>query len=153
MLGKIFLVTSLLALSAATASADDTENISACADAVSERTGKEPDVFDVSYEGNIFDFSVAEWPGIRCEVKFGEVYNLIIDGRQEVSEGWPSTEAKTTYEELEAEVARAQRTLQSRQDLLGAALAEAAQVLRAHGSDVDSAATAVRSDINRALGD
>jgi len=135
------------------ASADDAENISACVAAVKERTGEEPDMFDAAYEGNVFDLSVVEWPGVRCEVKFGEVVNLTIAGRQEMASGWPSQEAMSLYEQLEAETTRAQNTLTSRSDLLGGELAKAEEALRIYGTDDDAIASELRANIGRALGD
>jgi hypothetical protein len=62
--------------------ADDAGNITACAKAARDFAGRDVDEFDAQYDGALFGFSIAEWPGVLCEVKMETVFNLTIDSEK-----------------------------------------------------------------------
>ena len=141
-----------MSLSCGTAVASDAENIKACIDAIKTNTARSVDEFDVAYQGSFFAFSVAEWPGIHCEVTLGQVYSLAVDGREIIVEGWPSPEAKETYEQLANEVEAAVNQLKTRQKLLEQRLDEAEKQLMQPGANVKAVTVYVRDGISKAVG-
>lgn len=147
----IFLV--LAAMAPVTAYAGEAENILACIQSVNAYTGRSVDEFDVRYEGRFLGFSSAEWPGIKCEVSLGSVFNLTVDGRQYVYEGFSGHQAKTAFEGLERETQVATSLLESRVQLLERRLEDAKAALQMPNPDIGAVQEGIRYGISRATGD
>jgi hypothetical protein len=98
-------------------------------------------------------FSSAEWRGIMCEVSLASVYNLTVDGRQYVYEGFSGRQAKTAYESLERETDEAISLLESRAQLLERRLEDARSTLQLPNPDIEAIEDGIRNGIGRATGD
>jgi len=152
-MNKTLAISALLTIAPLTASAGEAENILSCIQSVNAYTGKSVDEFDVRYEGRILGFSSAEWPGIRCEVNLASVYNLTVDGRQYVYEGFSGRQAKTAYESLERETEEAISLLESRAQLLERRLQDAKSTLQLPNPDIEAVQEGIRYGIGRATGE
>ena len=152
-MNKTLTFSALLAFAPLTATAGEAENILSCIQSVNAYTGKSVDEFDVRYEGRILGFSSAEWPGVMCEVSFASVYNLTVDGRQYVYEGFAGRQAKTAYENLERETEEAISLLESRVQLLERRLEDARSTLQMPSPDIEGVQDRIRDGIGRATGD
>jgi hypothetical protein len=133
--------------------AGEQENITACIEAVKIKSGKTVDEFNVLYNGNIVNFSEAEWPGIRCEVKFGTVYNLSVDGKVLIVDAWPSPERKHAFEEIERKVDDSVAVLENRIRILEARRDTAKTDLMEEKVTPESALRTIDATIVRALGE
>jgi hypothetical protein len=142
----------LLSLALAPAAHANARAIAECQAAVEARTGQRPNEFDATYRQRLLQPDTVRWPGIECEVMDGKVKNLKIDGAAVIVSGWPSPEAKRTYDQLAAETNDAVRLLETRRDLLRQRLAEAEARLKARGSNPDEVAAFVRDGITQAVG-
>jgi hypothetical protein len=152
-MNKTITISALLLIAPLTASAGEAENILSCIQSVNAYTGKSVDEFDVRYEGRILGFSSAEWPGIGCEVSLASVYNLTVDGRQYIFEGFSGRQAKTAYESLERETKEAISLLESRAQLLERRLEDARSTLKFPNPDIEAVQKGIRYGIGRATGD
>ena len=132
--------------------ADEASNIAACAQVIEARTGEAPNRFNVVYQGNFLAMSVAEWPGIQCEVKLETVYNLTVNGTQLVFEGWPSLDAKQAFDKLKQENLKAQAMLASRQSILADELSKAEEKLMTDGTSISQITKSHLDLIGQALG-
>ena len=133
------------------AAAGEAENIAACIAAVKDYTGRAVDEFNVRYEGSYLSFSVAEWEGVRCEVKLASVWNLEVDGEPAVDEGFAGRKAKELHQALELETDQAISTLEARIGILERRLEEAEAGLRKPQPDLDAIGAHVREGIEKAL--
>lgn len=152
-MNKAITISALLSIAPMTASAGEAENIMSCIQSVNAYTGKSVDEFNVRYEGHILGFSSAEWPGIRCEASLASVYNLTVDGRQYVYEGFSGRQAKNTFEGLERETEEAISLLESRVQLLDRRLQDAKSALKLPNPDLAAVQESIRYGIGRAIGD
>ncbi|UWR25085.1 hypothetical protein K3757_11425 [Sulfitobacter sp. S223] len=114
----------------AEAFAGEAGNILACIQAVEAFTGQVVDEFDVEYTGRILGMSTANWPGVECEPMLESVFNLSVNGKQYVVEGFAGMEAKRTFETLESETEDAVSLLNSRIRILERRLDEAEAQLK-----------------------
>ena len=103
----------LFAMSAS-AFAGDAENITACIKKAKDLAGVTLDPFSAEYEGNIFLMSIAKWDNTFCEVKFGSVYNLQINGSLVVYKEFSGKESYDLNEELQAKTEKAISQLNGR---------------------------------------
>jgi hypothetical protein len=143
----------MLAFVAAPGHAGDADNIRACQAAVQAKNGLVVDEFAASVKRRVLQTSFVTWPGIVCEVGSGQVRKLTINGAPVVENGWPSPEAKATYDALAQETASAIGTLEARRALLAQRLRGAESALRQPGTDALQISTGLRDDIANALGD
>jgi hypothetical protein len=134
------------------AAAQSADSIRACAAEVARTTGRTVSEFDATFQQRFLQTNVVRWPGIVCEVRDSAVWSLTVDGAVTVVGGWPSPEAKATFDQLDAETAEAIRTLDTRRQLLAQRLSEAEAQLRAPGADLVGATGYVRDGIAQALG-
>lgn len=149
---KTLTLSALLAFAPLTATAGEAENILSCIRSVDAYTGKSVNEFDVRYEGRILGFSSAEWPGVMCEVSFASVYNLTVEGRQYVYEGFAGRQAKIAFETLEKETEDAISLLESRVKLLERRLEDSQSRLRLPDPDIEAINSRIRDGIARATG-
>jgi hypothetical protein len=94
--------------------AGDADNIQACVKRASDFTGLKLSEFDASYEGNIFSQSIAKWKNAYCEVKMGNVYNLQINGKQVIYNGYAGKESFDLNAALNSKTESAINQLRSR---------------------------------------
>ncbi len=134
------------------AAAQSADSIRACAAEVARTSGRTVSEFDATFQQRFLQTNVVRWPGIVCEVRDASVWSLTVDGTPAVVGGWPSPEAKATFDQLDAETAEAIRTLDTRRQLLAQRLAEAEAQLRAPGADLVGTTGYVRDGIAQALG-
>lgn len=99
---KQWLFLPLLLLVSLPAWAADADNISACVKKAKEFSSITLDPFAAAYEGNIVSLSTAKWENVLCEVKFGEVYNLLIHNRYLIYKGYAGKDAYELKKSLES---------------------------------------------------
>lgn len=137
---------------AAGPAAANTVAITACIAAVKDQTGRTLSEFDAIYRQKFLAPDTVRWPGVECTVMDGKVRDLKIDGKPVVVAGWPSPEAKRSFQKLAAETQEAIQLLQTRQGLLQQRLIEAEAALRQPGADTAAVEARVRSGIAEATG-
>ena len=94
--------------------AGDAENISACVRKAKEFSGVNLDEFAASYEGNILSMSIVKWKNAFCEVKFGNVHTLNINGQELIYKGYAGRESYNLNMALQAKTEAAVNQLNSR---------------------------------------
>ena len=146
------LILALPLICAATAAGANTVAINACIAAVQEQTGRTLSEFDATYRQKFLQPDIVRWPGVECTVMDGKVRDLKVDGQAVVVAGWPSPEAKRSFQELAAETQEAIQLLQTRQGLLQQRLIEAEAALRPPGADTAAVKARVRDGIAEATG-
>lgn len=87
--------------------AGQVENISACVSKAKEYVGVSLDEFKATYEGNIFALSTVSWPKVLCEVKLGNVHNLIYDNEYIIYSGFSGADSYKLNEDLSAKTDQA----------------------------------------------
>ena len=132
--------------------ADDTENIAACAQASKDFSGLELNQFDVSYEGNIFDYSIARWSDVYCKVKFGQVHTIQVDGKAYIYRGYAGIESFELNSALELKTDEAIRQLKTRISLLEARASQVSDRLKKKNPDHNALTQFVDDGILMALG-
>ena len=127
-------------------------NIIACINAVKSYTGKTVDEFDVNYTGSFIKFSIAEWTGIKCEVKVESVQSLKVDGTTYVIDGFSGYPAKSAYELIEKQTQDAISLLESRIKLLERRLDSSEQKLKLPNPDISEVKEYIKKGISKATG-
>ena len=146
---KIALLTQSLTLPTSSI-ASEAGNILACINAVKAYTGKVVDEFDVNYTGRFFNYSSAEWTGIKCEVLLDTVHSLKVDGKLYIVDGFAGYPAKRAYETMEKETDDAISLLESRIALLQRRLDQSEQKLKQQHPDISEIQLYITTNIGRA---
>lgn len=120
----------LFVLGSGAAHAGDAENIQACIKKAAEFAGVRLSEFDVSYQGNILSMSKATWKNAYCEVKLGEVYNLKVNGKEVVYNGYAGRDSYELKKALEERTDRAIGQLNARISILEQRMSQATTSLR-----------------------
>ena len=115
---KRFAIGVFLLIASTSAFAGDAENISACVKKAGDMAGETLDPFAAVYEGNIFSMSTVKWNNAFCEVKFGEVYTLLIGDKPVIYKGYAGKESYELDQVLQARIDEAVSKLNSRIALL-----------------------------------
>ena len=98
--------------------AGEAENISACVNKSKEFSGVVLNEFNVKYEGNVLARSVAKWDNATCEIKFGKIYTLEVNGIVYIYEGFAGKASYDLNNKLQAKTDEAVKLLNSRIALL-----------------------------------
>ncbi len=118
---KTFINTALTAIvlfSHSNVNAGEAENIQACATKSKEFAGVILDEFSASYEGNWLSASIVKWENVECEAKLGTVYNLTINGKNYIYEGFSGKKSYELNKKLEEKTNSAIKMLETRIRLL-----------------------------------
>lgn len=113
-IGTIFFVAS------GTVFSGQAENIEACASKAKEYADVSLNEFNAVYEGNWLEYSKVAWRhgNTTCEVKFGSVYNLNIDGNNYIYQMFSGKDSYNLNEKLQGHTGNAIKMLESRISLL-----------------------------------
>ena len=142
----------ILMLYGTSSTANEADNIAACMDAVSEKTGRTVDEFDAIYDGNFLTFSVVRWPNVICEVGVGKVFNLTVAGKEIIVDGWPSPENKKGFDRISNQIDDAIAILENRIRILDSRRDEAEDGLINDTITIEEADAAIFNAISRSLG-
>lgn len=142
-----------MALCSTLAAASDADNILACAKAAHDYAGVTPDPHEAAYQGRFLAFSEATWttPAVRCEVKLGTVYNLLVNERFALREGYAGDEAWKAAERIDEVSEQAIGKLQARISLMRKARDDAKEKLRQPAPDIDATFRGFAQEGTRAL--
>ncbi|MFY0678227.1 MAG: hypothetical protein JXR18_13165 [Neptuniibacter sp.] len=155
---KTILPVTLAMLISSVACAGQVENINACVTKAKEFAGISLNEFDASYEGNIFANSKVLWNGVQCEAKSGNVFNLTINNKRYIYEGFAGVDAYRLNGELSSQTETAKKQLwaevsniKQRIALLDDRMERASNVLTKANPDQVGAKEFVETGINKAL--
>ena len=132
--------------------ANEASSIRACIEAVTIHSTLLLDEFDVEYEKRLMRYDTVKWPGGICEIRQGQVYNLTINEKQLIYQGFAGMDAKVIFDVIEAETMSAVKLLKSRIKLLEDRFGDAKQNLTAPNPDLDVIAARIADGIARATG-
>lgn len=133
--------------------AGDAENIQACIDKARDFAEVNLTELEALYEGNIFTMSIVRWPNTTCEVKFGDVHNLIINGNQVLFNEFSGKSSFELNKALEIKTAAAIEQLNSRIELLEQRMRQVSENLKEPKPDHALLTEYVDKDIKKYLGD
>lgn len=136
---------------ASTAFAGDAENIEACVSKAKEFASVTLDEFDVAYEGNWMAFSVAKWDNAECEVKLENVYNLTIEGKIYIYQGFDGKESYTLNDMLEKKTKAAIKKMRSRISLLEQRMEKVTTQLKSVNPDHQALDDYINKGVNKSL--
>lgn len=143
---------SLILMNAATAYAGEAENIMACVNRANEFSGIKLSEFDAKYEGRILSMSSAKWSNAFCEVKFGTVNNLQVNGNQFIYNGFAGKEAYDLNKMLENKTESAINQLRSRISLLEQRMSQVKRSLQTPKPNVVSLTQYINEGIEKSIG-
>ncbi len=146
----LIIALALSVLISPTASAGDTENIKACAE-IAHSAGATVDPYQVVYSPSYLNFSVAEWRGVRCEVKLAQVYNLTVNGNEVIYKGFRGRSAYELHVRLEREIDAAVKTLNTRAKLIESMKRSSEERLKSPNVDPSVIEREVQEHVRRAL--
>jgi hypothetical protein len=132
--------------------AGEAENIAACVKKAKELSGITLDGFDVVYEGNIFSMSTAKWNNAFCEVKFGDVFNLKVNGEFFVYEGFSGKDSYDLNEALHKKTEEAITIMYSRIELLKNRIGEVEDDLKKLKPDHGNLTRYINEGIEKSVG-
>ncbi len=134
--------------------AGSAENIAACIAEAKNYADLNLDEFDAEYNGNVLAFSKVTWrdDDVVCEVKVGDVYNLTIQGKQWIYEGFAGKESYELDASLRNETDHAIEKLKSRISLLNQRMDEATKKLQAANPDHAEITKFIEHGIDKASG-
>ena len=133
--------------------ADDAGNIQACVSKAKEFANVLLNEFDVIYEGNWIDLSVAKWTDhdTVCKVKFESVYDLRIKGKIYIYEGFAGQESYNLNNKLQKHTEEAIEKMESRITLLEKRMEKVTNKLRTNDPDHSALKGYINIGIERAL--
>jgi len=150
---KKMMIAILLISSPISSYAGDVENIQACVDKAHDFGEVNLTESEASYKGNIFTMSIVSWPNATCEVKFGDVNNLTVNGAQVIFNEFSGKASFELKKELEIKTAGAIEQLNSRIDLLEQRMRQVSKDLKEPEPDYALLTESVDKDIKKYLGD
>ncbi len=133
-------------------SAGDAENIAACVKKAKEFSGVTLDDFDAVYKGNIFSMSTVKWNNALCEVKFGDVYKLIVNNEFLVYEGFSGENSYDLNETLRKKTENAIAIMNSRIELLKKRMDKVEHDLKKFKPDHDYLTRYIDEGIEKSVG-
>jgi hypothetical protein len=132
--------------------AGEAENITACVAKAKEFARVSLDPFAVKYEGKVVALSTAIWPDAYCEVKLGQVYNLSVNHREIIYEGYAGKSSYDLAMSLQARTNDAIKQMRSRIALLEQRSNQASNSLRKPNPNQKHLAQYVDEGILKAIG-
>ena len=148
---RVALIIIPLAISAS-ATAGDADNIQACVKRANEFAGIKLSEFDASYEGNIFSQSTAKWKNAYCEVKLSSVYNLQVNGKQVIFNGYAGKDSYDLNKALNEKTESAINQLRSRIALLEQRMGQVSTGLKTPKPDHAGLVRFIDEGIEKSLG-
>jgi len=142
----------LLALCSTGAYAGDGENIQACVTKAREFADVSLNEFEAEYQGNIFSMSTAKWKKAYCEVKLGDVYNLQVNGKEYIFNGYAGRESYALKQALDEKTDGAIRQLKSRIALLEQRMKQTTESLRKASPNHTQISQYIDDGIDKAIG-
>lgn len=100
------------------ANASQAEDIHICVNAGAKHANLQLNELTAEYESNFISDNVVIWPGIKCDIRFGGVYNLEINGQNYVYRGFAGEHLYNLNAAFEAATASTIDRLKSRISLL-----------------------------------
>jgi len=149
---KSGLVALLVAAVSGAAYGGTADNISACVQKAREFAGVQLNEFDAVYKGNILSMSVATWPNAVCEVKLGSVYNLRVNGKELIVEGFAGRDSLELNSKLQGQTDQAIQQLRSRIALLEQRMDQATESLKKPKPDHSGLSAHIASGVEQARG-
>lgn len=149
---KKLLFISLVLLYAPFASAGEAENILSCVNRANEFSGVKLNEFEAVYEGKILSMSSVKWKNAFCEVKFGSVQNLQVNGMQYIYNGFAGKEAYDLNKILEGKTESAIKQLKSRISLLEQRMNQVKRNLQAPRPDAASLTRFINEGVEKSVG-
>ncbi len=149
---KKLLFTSLVLLYAPFTYAGEAENILSCVNRANEFSGVKLNEFEAVYEGKILSMSSVKWKNAFCEVKFGSVHNLQVNGIQYIYYGFAGKEAYDLNRILEAKTESAINQLKSRVSLLEQRMNQVKRNLQAPRPDAASLTRYINEGVEKSVG-
>lgn len=132
--------------------AGDAENIAACVKKAKEFSGVTLEDFDVSYKGNWLSMSIAKWSNAYCEVKVGEVYELLVNGEYVIYKGFVGKGAYELNKILQERTDMAINKLNSRVTLLRQRMEKATEELKKARPSHDELTRYIEEGIEKSTG-
>ena len=145
-------LTAIVLMSYSNVNAGEADNIQACAKKSKEYAGVILDEFSASYEGNWLSASIVKWKNVICEAKLGTVYNLTINGRSYIYEGFSGKKSYELNMKLEEKTESAIKTLESRIRLLEQRMENVTLKLKEHNPDHNTLEEYINSGIQKSIG-
>jgi hypothetical protein len=149
---KRVMLSILMMVSASIAYAGDAENIQACVKKANEFAGVPLNEFDASYEGNIFSQSVVKWKNAYCEVKLSEVYNLQVEGKHVVFNGYAGKESYALKKTLDDKTDAAINQLKARIAILEQRMSQTSAGLKKPKPDHTGLTRFIEEGIEKSVG-
>ena len=132
------------------AQAGELEDVVACIKAAERLAGVTLDVVDARYQSRLFSRCTATWPNAECEVDYGKVYNLKVNGRDIVIDQFVGRETFDLNRQLETETKTAIEDLRTRIGTLEQRQREVTGCLRKDNPNLTKLAGYIRDGIEQA---